>query len=242
MKNLIFFFIFIVASCNNSKKSKIENTNNKIKGIDVSHYQGKINWDKVLKDNPEIKFVIIRATMGEDRKDDLYEYNIQELRNKSVIVGIYHYYDPDEYSLTQAKNYCSIISLKKGDFIPIVDIEVPSKIQSMNSLKLGLQRYLDMIEKHYKHKPIIYTGKSFWEDNLKEDFPKYSFWIAAYDPKHYEEILEISFLEENENPLILILQFSRKETINGIKTLVDGNYILEKNLPKLLMTNSKPKK
>jgi lysozyme len=47
-------------------------------------------------------------------------------------------------------------------------------------LKLGLRRWLEAIEAHYKVKPIIYTGEKYYDDFLKEEFSDY-LWIANYN-------------------------------------------------------------
>jgi lysozyme len=194
-------------------------------GIDISQYQGGIEWDKVGTHHP-IEFVIVRATMGKNRKDTHFDRNFQKAKDKGLMVGAYHYYDPNQHSLRQAKNYCDNVSLKKGDFVPIVDIERVSRIQSMDRLRLGLQRYLDVIEDHYGCKPVIYTGLSYWETYLKEDFSEYPLWVAAYSSKRRQESQQTS----------LIHQFSEKVSVMGIiENTVDGNDILRKNLKMLSM-------
>jgi len=65
-------------------------------GIDVSHYQGTIDWNNVnyYGDN-KIQFVYIKATEGSTIKDEYYERNIQQAKQKGLLVGSYHYLPPD---------------------------------------------------------------------------------------------------------------------------------------------------
>ena len=60
-------------------------------------------------------------------------------------------------------------------------IEKLPKNQSIANLKLGLKRWLHAVESHYGVKPIIYSGESYYEDFLKEEFGDYLFWIANYN-------------------------------------------------------------
>ncbi|MCF8298060.1 MAG: glycoside hydrolase family 25 protein [Saprospiraceae bacterium] len=204
-----------------SEKSKInsilENNKDKAFGIDISQYQGIINWQQVdsIDDKVSISFVIIRATIGSKKRDKYLTYNWRESLNKGFIHGVYHYYRPDENSIKQAENFIKNVKLKKGDLPPILDIESLSSIQSTEKLKLGIKRWLDKVEKHYNVKPIIYTGDSFYESYLNnEEFNKYTFWIANYNN-----------IKQPEKNNWKIWQFSEKGKIAGISEFVDLNVV-----------------
>lgn len=105
-------------------------------GIDVSQYNGKIDWSEVRhqsKTKDPIEFVIIRSTVGVD-KDIRYDKNYKEAKEQGFVVGSYHYFRPNENSTRQFKNFKNVIHLEKGDILPVVDIEVTSTVQSMESL------------------------------------------------------------------------------------------------------------
>ena len=185
----------------------------KVYGIDVSHYQGNIDWPVVKAENSAVPlgFVFIRATMGEDR-DGEFRTNWDAAKSQGFLRGAYHYYRPDENSLDQADNFIKHVKLSKGDLPPVLDIEkIPNK-QSMDSLHSGLKRWLDKVEKHYGMKPIIYSGESFYTDFLKEEFEGYKLWIANYN-----------FFEDKIRKDWLIWQFTDKATLNGIEGPVDLN-------------------
>ncbi len=210
-----------------SYTAKAQKKNKTVFGIDISEYQGDISWEKVVsqKDHP-VKFVIIRATMGGDRKDSKFQDNFKKARKAGFIVGAYHYYDPNENSTIQAENYLESIKLEKGDFVPILDIERLSKIQSNEKLKKGITNWLNIVEKKYGTKPIIYTGFSFYGKYLKKDFADYPIWIAAYSNKK-RKTKTVS--------KAAIHQFSEKVTVSGIDGRVDGNDIKQKGLKILLI-------
>jgi lysozyme len=183
-------------------------------GIDVSEYQGKVSWPAVdtLENNYPIHFVFIRATVGSDRVDKQFNDNWLGAKKKKLIRGAYHYYRPNENSLEQAALFIKNVSLQKGDLPPVLDIEQLPKNQSLDSLKVGLKRWLKAVEKHYQVKPIIYTGERYYDNFLKEEFSDYLFWIANYN--FYKEQIEIDWL---------FWQFSEKATVPGIKGNVDVN-------------------
>jgi lysozyme len=192
----------------------LEKHKGKAIGLDLSEYQGKIDWDLVenIEKKYPIEFVFIRATAGNDREDSRFEENWLGAKKRKMIRGAYHYYRPNENSLEQAKLFIKLVRLKKGDLPPVLDIEKLPKGQSLDSLKVGLRRWLKAVEAHYKVKPIIYTGEKYYDDFLKEDFSDYLFWIANYN--FYQERIQEDWL---------FWQFTEKATISGIKGNVDVN-------------------
>jgi lysozyme len=192
----------------------LENHQGKAIGLDVSEYQEKIDWDLVenLENDYPIEFVFIRATAGKDREDLQFENNWLSAKKSKMIRGAYHYYRPNENSLEQAKLFIKTVQLEKGDLPPVLDIEKLPKGQSLDSLKIGLRRWLNTVEAHYKVKPIIYTGEKYYDDFLKEDFSDYLFWIANYN-----------FYREKIAEDWLFWQFTEKASVSGIKGNVDVN-------------------
>lgn len=196
---------------------------NSVVGIDVSQYQGKINWADVdsIGRIRKIEFVFIRSTAGKDKVDSRFKENWREVKQHNILRGAYHYYRPNENSVEQANNFIKTVKLENGDLPPVLDIEqIPSK-QSLDSLKVGLKRWLTTVEKHYKVRPIIYSGESYYTDFLQEEFSEYTFWIANYN-----------FFVERIKGEWLFWQFTDKGTVNGIKGDVDVN--IYNGTPKML--------
>lgn len=191
-------------------------------GFDVSEYQGKINWAVIdSMDHYKLHFVFVRATAGSDRVDSKFTSNWEKAKEKALIRGAYHYYRPNENSIAQAKNFTKKVKLRKGDLPPVLDIEKLPESQSLDSLKLGLKRWLEYVEKHYKVKPIIYSGEKYYEDFLEDEFEGYTFWIANYNP--WKETMD-----DDWN----FWQFTEKGVIDGIPEKVDLN--LYNGTPKML--------
>lgn len=192
----------------------LEKSEGKTIGLDVSEYQEKISWSYVdtLEQKYPLDFVFIRATVGNDRVDSQFKRNWLGAKENKMIRGAYHYYRPNENSIKQAELFIQTVTLKKGDLPPVLDIEKLPKNQSIDSLKLGLKRWLARVESHYKVRPIIYTGEKYYDDFLKEEFSDYLFWIANYN-----------FYREQIQDEWLFWQFTEKASVPGIKTNVDIN-------------------
>ena len=177
MRRILFFVIVVFAftSCEMKKSGSAF-------GIDISQYNGNIDWAKVKtqeKTKDPIEFVVLRSTVGTD-VDTRYKKNYKEAKKQGFIVGSYHYYRPNENSTLQFENFKKTVNLERGDIIPVIDIEVMSTIQSIESLKKGLRNFITLVEQEYGVNPIIYTKLSMWRTYLQRDFSDCKLWIAAY--------------------------------------------------------------
>ncbi|MBV2195907.1 MAG: glycoside hydrolase family 25 protein [Flavobacterium sp.] len=183
-------------------------------GFDISEYQSEIDWEQTyhIDESFELSFVFIRATAGKNKVDSRFKENWKASKERELIRGAYHYYRPNENSIEQAENFIKTVKLQKGDLPPVLDIEKLPKSQSIDSLKVGLRRWLKKVEKHYKVKPIIYSGESYYNDFLKKEFSDYPLWIANYN--FWRNHLEDDWL---------FWQFTEKAQIQGIEGMVDVN-------------------
>lgn len=183
-------------------------------GFDISEYQKKVDWENLgkIEDTFALNFVFVRATAGRDKRDKQFDRNWKQAKEKGIIRGAYHYYRPNENSIQQANNFIKTVTIEAGDLPPVLDIEKLPRTQSLDSLKVGLKRWLTKVEQHYKMKPIIYSGESYYTDFLKKEFSDYPFWIANYN-----------FWKKRPDKHWLIWQFTEKAQIEGIEGLVDVN-------------------
>jgi lysozyme len=231
MKKIIFFLIATLLifffSCKNKSDNK-ETLSKKVVGVDVSHCQGKIDWEKLSNQkNYKLKFVIIRSTMGDDRLDKNFAFNFKEAKKFGLIVGTYHYYDPNENSRKQAINYLKNSKQEQNDILPVLDIERMSKIQSRKKLLQGISKWLKIVERKTGHKPMIYTGLSFYKDYLAKNFKEYPYWIASYSAhRNSDQVL----MSAN------IHQFSESKWIKGLdkKTKIDVNVVDTERLREIM--------
>lgn len=192
-------------------------------GIDVSQYQGVIDWTETKKTQEKFPlcFVFIRATAGNNKIDHKFKKNWTEAKKNNYICGAYHYYRPNENSIEQANNFIKTVKLRKGDLPPVLDIEQLPDNQSMENLKKGLQKWLDKVENHYGIQPIIYSSEKYYEDFLKKEFSNYTFWVANYNNW-------VQTMDEDWT----FWQFTEKAAIPGISEKVDLN--VYNGTPKML--------
>ena len=180
-------------------------------GIDISHYQGNIDWEALQSSEHCINYIFIRATMGSNGIDYQFQNNWKNSGENKFLRGAYHYYRPNANSTEQFKNFSSIVKLGPGDFPPVLDIEEMGKYGTEN-LVAGVLNWLKMAEEHYGVIPIVYTGSNFYELYLKGRIDNYPLWIAAYSGSERIRNVEWKFH-----------QFSDRIRIKGIDEYVDGN-------------------
>ena len=91
-------------------------------GIDVSRYQGKIDWQTVKTDK-NVGYVYLKATEGASLVDVTYRYNLDEARKAGLKVGCYHFFSPTVAPETQFDNFSANVKLDEQDLLPIIDVE-----------------------------------------------------------------------------------------------------------------------
>lgn len=155
-----------------------------IHGIDISHYQGKIDWDELRGaqiDGCPLRFVIIKSTEGASRVDDKFENNFYEAREHGFIRGAYHFWSNKSSAREQAYHFLSKVPLEDGDLPPVLDVEHKPKNRSTEEFQRDILTWLHIVEDKYHVKPIIYTYYKFKELYLSAPvFDDYPYWIAHY--------------------------------------------------------------
>ena len=156
-----------------------------IHGIDISHHQGKIDWqelkDKGVIDKFPIRFVMIKATEGASQVDENFRENFYQAREHGFTSGAYHFYSVHSSAADQARFFISKVKLENGDLPPVLDVEHKPKKQSDEEFKASVLEWLQIVERHYGVKPIIYTYYKFKTRYLNDPiFDDYPYWIAHY--------------------------------------------------------------
>ena len=121
---LILFIIFLLIVNGYIIPTKIEAEKFEVKGVDVSEYQGEVDWDKIKEQN--IDFAFIKATEGSKGKDDSFDKNYEKLKNMDMLLGLYHFFSFESLGEEQADNYIKVVGNIKNDeslILPIIDIE-----------------------------------------------------------------------------------------------------------------------
>lgn len=155
-----------------------------IHGIDISHYQDDINWDKLRQSiisGCPLRFVIIKSTEGSSRIDEKFEENFYQAREHGFIRGAYHFWSNKSKPREQAYFFLEHAKLEKGDLPPVLDIEHFPKGTTIENFQRDVLTWLHIVEDRYHVKPIIYTYFKFKEQYLNAPvFDDYPYWIAHY--------------------------------------------------------------
>lgn len=164
-----------------------------IHGIDISHHQGKIDWQELkdhgMIDEFPVRFVMIKATEGATKVDENFEDNFYQAREYGFTRGAYHFYSVHSSAKAQAAFFMRKVKLENGDLPPVLDVEHKPKNQTDEEFKQSILQWLEIIETHYGVKPIIYTYYKFKMQYLSDPvFDDYPYWIAHYyvDQVEYE--------------------------------------------------------
>lgn len=186
-----------------------------IHGIDVSRYQETIAWKEVkeMKEKKiQLGFAFIKATEGISNIDPLFNRNWKRSKEAGMIRGAYHFFIASKDGRKQAENFIKNVDLRKNDLPPVVDIEQMNGA-SITVLKNELKECLDVLELHFKVKPVIYTNVDFYKKKLGEEFDEYPLWAAHY----------FQYNEPRINRSWTFWQHSEVGRVNGIFSKVDFN-------------------
>lgn len=196
-----------------------------LQGIDVSHYQGYIQWPLVARD-PQAGYVYIKATESATWVDDTYARNIKEARRAGLKVGAYHFFSPTTAPQEQLANMTSVVKKKDCDLLPMIDVEKVGRAGGAN-LCHRLATFLKAVEKHYGVRPIIYTGYNFYRKHLAGRFTDYRFMIASYAAERpdFDAI----------DATVLMWQYSATGTVAGIRGKCDCSAFINGHTLKEIM-------
>ena len=155
-----------------------------IHGIDISHYQGQIDWEllkgAMIKGCP-VRFVIIKSTEGASRLDENFRENFNQARDFGFIRGVYHFWSNKSTAREQAYFFLDKVHLTDGDLPPVLDIEHKPSDKGVEDFQRDVLTWLHIVEDRYHVKPIIYTYYKFKEQYLSAPvFDDYPYWIAHY--------------------------------------------------------------
>ena len=155
-----------------------------IHGIDISHYQGDIDWSKLktakIKNSP-VKFILIKSTEGSNKLDENFNDNFYQARENGFIRGAYHFWSNKSTPRQQAYYFLKQVHLEDGDLPPVLDVEHKPKDKSNEEFQRDVLTWLHIVEDKYHVKPILYTYYKFKEAYLNTPvFDDYPYWIAHY--------------------------------------------------------------
>ncbi len=200
-------------------KSCITDRNKIVHGIDVSYYQGTIDWNKVAQEGH--KFAFIRVSDGLNYIDSKFPQNWSGAKSAGIIRGAYQFFRPNLDAVSQAQLLLDKMGpLEKGDLPPVIDVENTGNL-TPSEVSTQVGKWINHIEFKLGVKPIIYTGYYFWKDNVKSTaFGEYLLWLAWY-----HDYQDTSFCPTTPDPWTkwTFWQWTSSGTVAGISGNVDRN-------------------
>jgi len=196
-----------------------------IPGIDVSHWQGEIDWAKVKAAG--VKFAFLKASEFPDKKltmfiDDKFEINRKGAEENGIYWGAYHFFRTHIDPVNQAEEFCKLVGT--ADSLPLVmDLEVAGC--KGTKLVRKVKSFVETVASITGRKPIIYTSGGFWRPYLTYEkitdvdwALEYPFWMARYTSQWPGSVYPWCAWD--------FWQYSDKGRIPGIKGSVDLNWFI----------------
>lgn len=155
--------------------------NQQVHGIDISRWQGDIDWGRVRGSG--VSFAFIKSTEGGDHLDPSFNRYWREAAAARIPRGAYHYYYFCRSGAEQAAWFIRNVPRERGALPPVLDIEwtnsrscprrpPPSEVKQQANI------FLDIVGRHYGQRPIVYTTVDFYHDNDLGDL-RAEFWLRS---------------------------------------------------------------
>lgn len=196
-----------------------------IRGIDVSHHQKQIDWNRVADEN--VQFVWIKASEGGDFRDSLFQKNWKSAKSVGIPRGAYHFLTFCRSGRVQAKNFIAAVgSFDSTDLIPAVDIEYGgncSRRLSQAEMEKLLREFTTELRRFSKNPPILYLTREIYDDYFRNTSLKNRIWVRAI----------IASPSRDFRSDWSIWQYNHRGRVKGIITPVDFNVIKGKSLDSL---------
>lgn len=153
-------------------------------GIDVSRWQGQVNWRAVKNDG--VHFVIAKATEAQTWVDPQYARNRDRADARGLLFGAYHFAQPDRTTndaVREADHFVRTARLLPRHLIPVLDLERHNGL-GQKALIRWTKSWLQRVESRLGVKPMIYVSPSFWVERMANSrwFADngYRLWIAHW--------------------------------------------------------------
>lgn len=189
-----------------------------VRGVDVSSYQGEINWETIEKEN--ISFAFIKATEGSSYKDRFFEKNIKNIKKTDIVAGAYHFMSFESGGKSQAENFISSVDKNQIELPPVIDVELYGKYHAKPPQAEEVRAILDdmvtALYEEYGRYPIIYTTRRAYLLYISGAYKECDIWVS-------DLVKKPSLPDEREWKF---WQYSHTETLpgyNGEEEHIDMN-------------------
>ncbi|MDQ0417613.1 lysozyme [Croceifilum oryzae] len=181
-----------------------------MKGLDVSHHQGRINW-KVVQEDDDFKFVYMKATEGDDFIDPQFEYNWVEAKKYGFLTGAYHFFSMGSSGEEQAIHFIKTVPKQLDSLPPVIDVEIHLE-HDPDKVRKELRELALRMEQEYKTKPILYVTYDTYHTYINGHLNEFDIWIR--------DIFKFPTLGSQK---WAFWQYSNRGRVSGIDRYVDIN-------------------
>ena len=160
----------------------LNNPKYSVTGVDVSNYQGDIDWQKLS--SQDIDFAYIKATEGSSFVDEHFAYNWEEASKCNLRVGAYHFFSFESQGQTQAESFCNTVTPVDNMLPPVIDVEFYGSFTSANDIDVDairneLRTMVDILTEEYGMTPIIYVSEDTYETIVNGHFDDCDLWYRS---------------------------------------------------------------
>lgn len=154
-----------------------------VHGIDISKYQGDVDWYRVRASG--ISFAFIKATEGGDHADERFEDNWRAAGAAGMPRGAYHYFYFCRPALEQAAWFINHVPKEANALPPVLDLEWTPKSKTCTyrpdpaKVRAEARLFLQTLTAYYGKRPIIYTTVDFYDDNALWELSGYPYWLRS---------------------------------------------------------------
>jgi len=183
-------------------------------GIDVSRWQGQIDWLKVK--DAGVQFAFVKATDGVGWIDPQFRRNAGGANAVGIPVGFYHYAHPElNTAFSEADSFLETVKGLPIQLPYVLDVEGKASGIGRDRLTKWCLHWLREVQKRTGHTVMIYTGASFAKTYLGDELAEYPLWVAHYGVDQP--------MANNTWNRWSVFQYSDKGSVAGISGNVDLN-------------------
>ena len=150
-----------------------------VRGVDVSSYQGEIDWKRLAEQN--IRFVFIKATEGSTAVDSHFEKNFTGAQTTHLLIGCYHFFSYDSSGVKQAEHFIATVPKTGAMLPPVIDVEFygdkEANLPDKSTTQRELHAMIDALYQHYGKMPVLYATEKSYRLYIADDFADCDIWI-----------------------------------------------------------------
>lgn len=154
-----------------------------VQGIDTARYQGAVDWHKAA--SAGVSFAFLKATEGGDGLDPSFADNWRGAGQAGIPRGAYHFFYWCRPAAEQARWFIKNVPRAPGDLPPVLDLEWTPFSPTCTlrpdaaTVRAEALNFLNIVERHYSQRPIIYTSPEIYKDAQLSRLQGYEFWLRS---------------------------------------------------------------